>query len=249
MSTTCVQGHGRSRAGGRRIVETYHTLHAEGHVSFRDERALVALVERRPANTCEKTLVPFLGMSERLSKAKRKIKHDVPSAAGVELGLGRVQGVAATLADEVTLERGLIKFLGPLGIALLDARNHHDLRGSTERAGADAGRDGDALGGEGLTSGDTSRDYEGAGDRSSHLTERATVTMRRRVVDVAYSIAIGSTTARTGKRGSEKKFNQKANILQEKTLTRSGKPRGKKDNREDSRHEEREQCHANIRLL
>ena len=209
MSTTCEPGHGRSRAGGRKIVETYHALHAEGHVSFRDERALVALVERRPANTCEKTSVPFLGMSERLSKAKRKIKHDVPSAAGVELGLGRVQGVTAALADEVPLggielvvlsssrglgallaqhlERGLIKFLGPLGIALLDARNHHDLRGSTERAGADAGRDGDALGGEGLTSGDTSRDYEGAGDRSSHLTERATVTMRRRVVDVAYS--------------------------------------------------------------
>ena len=126
-----------------------------------------------------------------MKSEKREIKHDVPSAARVELGLGRVQRVTAALADEVPLsgielvvlpssrglgallaqhlERGLIEFLGPLGIALLDARNHHDLRGSTEGAGADAGRDGDALGGEGLTSGETNRDYEGAGDRSSHL--------------------------------------------------------------------------------
>ena len=125
-----------------------------------------------------------------MKSEKREIKHDVPSAARVELGLGRVQRVTAALADEVPLsgielvvlpssrglgallaqhlERGLIEFLGPIGIALLDARNHHDLRGSTERAGADAGR-GDALGGDDLTSGETSRDYEGAGDRSSHL--------------------------------------------------------------------------------
>ena len=36
------------------MIETYHTLHAEGHVSFSDERTLVALVERRPEKMCEK---------------------------------------------------------------------------------------------------------------------------------------------------------------------------------------------------
>ena len=33
-------------SGGRKMIETYHTLHAEGHVSFSDDRTLVALVER-----------------------------------------------------------------------------------------------------------------------------------------------------------------------------------------------------------
>ncbi len=41
------------------MIETYHTLHAEGHVSFSDERTLVALVERRPAKS-EKTCVSFV---------------------------------------------------------------------------------------------------------------------------------------------------------------------------------------------
>ena len=172
------------------------------------------------------------------------------SLGGIELiVLSSSRGLGALLAQH--LERGLIEFLGPIGIALLDARNHHDLRGSTERAGADAGRDGDALGGEGLTSGDTSRDYEGAGDRSSHLTERATVTMRRRVVDVAYSDRDRIDNCEEWKTRLPKKIliKKPTNILQEKTLTRSGKPRGKEDNRDDSRHEEREQCHANIRRL
>ncbi len=115
----------------------------------------------------------------------------LPSAARVELGFGRIQGVAAALAHKVSLggvelivfassrgfgsllaqhlERGLVEFFRPLGIALLDARNHHDLRSSTERACADAGRDIDTLRSESLAGGETSRDYEGAGNRSSHI--------------------------------------------------------------------------------
>ena len=49
---------------------------------------------------------------------------DAPSAAGVELRLGRVQGVAATLADEVTLGRvELVVLAGPSGLSSLLAEN------------------------------------------------------------------------------------------------------------------------------
>ena len=59
MNTKRIPGNGRMRAVERTIIGTYHTLHAEGHVSFSDDRALEALVERRPAKDVRETCVSF----------------------------------------------------------------------------------------------------------------------------------------------------------------------------------------------
>ena len=124
---------------------------------------------------------------------------DAPSAAGVELGLGRVQGVAATLADEVTLsrvelvvlagssglssllaenlERELVELLLPLSLALLHAGHHHDSRTAAEGARADRVRSADPLGRESAAGGELStRDSDtGDGDRG-HRVVRLVVT-------------------------------------------------------------------------
>lgn len=127
---------------------------------------------------------------------------DAPSAAGVELRLGRVQGVAATLADEVTLsrvelvvlagssglrsllaenlERELVELLLPLSLALLHAGHHHDSRTAAEGARADRVRSADPLGRESAAGGELStRDSDtGDGDRG-HRVVRLVVTKTR----------------------------------------------------------------------
>ena len=148
-----------------RSAHDLHALHAEGHVGLGDERALVALVEcaGQPQPELNLDCAEYSGFPQPLqtkcpSLGKNLSYSPVPAgsvpscegpertsypAARLQLTEGHSQQRAKIEMYVRTGRRWLgidFHLFGPLGVALLDALNHHDCGAPTKFTGLDDSR-------------------------------------------------------------------------------------------------------------